>query len=558
VHNVPPELGESLSWRELWRSRGFALLELAPDSEFSSLAADRGLRPGIGQAPLEELDVQGVLQPVAFAAGGNPHEWADVKPFEPRMTFREEEPAKEWKAHAWDNHGRPHTSALYSPWQLLYLDNVTDPPAARVGLDVLRAPAEQRDKVLDTWRGLLEAEEARWHALDSAWRPLMKVLVRLQNRYLPEVTGQSRMLYDTAQQTLVDPWPEVLSSFDALAAASELGVSAPQLSKAYWFLVERGLDRDPRDGLELLRRARPRSAHKHVQGLPRRAQDLFDAAQVLRLFLRDLTGNPPERNPLWRMDGRQRERAAFYDLGPAAPTTREQLRAELADLGLYPHAVHLVGEGGSEKDIVHRLVEGLLGSQLADEIGFTDLGGSGSASRLPTMVKGFTTYAQRTVVIVDSEGQMAQYVKGLVRSGQLPEDDILNFTENLEDSNFSPAEMLKVLTDLAASPADGLPPVTLTLPLDEVLAAHQERSRKSGEPPGRAGTLLKLAQDPKYGGPVTVSKLNFARALADRMLADLDAGEDDQRATEAVLKNRPLLAFVLDRIVPVVASRYQP
>jgi hypothetical protein len=42
------------------------------------------------------------------------------------------------------------------------------------------------------------------------------------------------------------------------------------------------------------------------------------------------------------------------------------------------------------------------------------------------------------------------------------------------------------------------------------------------------------------------------------MLADLDAAEGDQRVTEAVLKSRPLLAFVLDRIVPVVASRYRP
>src|SRR5579875_1575720 len=153
---------------------------------------------------------------------------------------------------------------------------------------------------------------------------------------------------------------------------------------------------------------------------------------------------------------------------------------------------------------------------------------------------------------------MAQYVKGLVRSGRLPEDDILNLTENLEDSSFSLAEMIKVLTDLAASPADGRPAVTLTLPLDDVLKAHGARSRKAGELPGRAGTLLKLAQDPKYGGPVTVSKPDFARALADQMLADLDAAEGDQQATQSVLQNRPLLAFVLDRIVPVVTSRYRP
>jgi hypothetical protein len=95
-YDVPPPLGETLSWRELWRSRGFTWLELVPDSTFSSLAADRGLRLGIGQGHLENLDVQGALQPVAFAAGGNPHDFADVAPFELRMTFREEEPSRKW------------------------------------------------------------------------------------------------------------------------------------------------------------------------------------------------------------------------------------------------------------------------------------------------------------------------------------------------------------------------------------------------------------------------------------------------------------------------------
>jgi hypothetical protein len=277
-------------------------------------------------------------------------------------------------------------------------------------------------------------------------------------------------------------------------------VSASQLSDVYWFLVERGIDREPQDCLELLRRARPRSSHKRMRGMPRRAQDLFDAAQVLWLFLTDLTGGPLERTPRWPLDGRQRPRAALYDRGPATRTSREQLQAELVQAGLYPHAVHVVGEGESEREIVHRLVEGLLGTGWADEVGFTDLGGSGSASRLSTMVSGFTTYAQRTVVIVDSEGDMAQYVTGLIRSRKLPEEDVLRFEANLEDSNFSPEEMLQVLAELAASPSEGRPAVTLTLPVKDVLTAHEERRQKTRENPGMAGKLLKLAEDPRYGG----------------------------------------------------------
>lgn len=262
--------------------------------------------------------------------------------------------------------------------------------------------------------------------------------------------------------------------------------------------------------------------------------------------------------PRWPLDGRQRERAALYDRGPATRTSRGQLRAELKEVGLYPHAVHVVGEGQSEKVIVQRLVEGLLGSQWADEIGFTDLGGAGSASRLGTMVSGFTTYAQRTVVIVDSEGDMAQYVTGLTRSGKLSEEDVLRFKANLEESNFSPREMLQVLAELAANPSGGMPAVALTLPLGDVLAVHAERCRKAGERPGLAGTLLDLAQDPKYGGPVTIRKPDFACALADRMLTDLGETSDDEQANTAVRRDRPLLAFVLDRILPVLIGPNWP
>ena len=94
---VPLKLSEALGWRELRRSRGFALPELVPDSVFSARAADRGPCLRIAD-PFKELGVRGLLQPVAFATGGNPHDFANVAPSEPRMTLREEEPAKELRA----------------------------------------------------------------------------------------------------------------------------------------------------------------------------------------------------------------------------------------------------------------------------------------------------------------------------------------------------------------------------------------------------------------------------------------------------------------------------
>src|SRR5262249_42616986 len=155
---------------------------------------------------------------------------------------------------------------------------------------------------------------------------------------------------------------------------------------AYHFLVERGLDREPQDGLELLRRARPRAYHIRWRGPPRRAQDLFDASELLRRFIVDLTGDPPPRPGLWPMDGRQPERAYLYDHGPAAPFEPAKKKELLLDAELYPHGVHIVGEGPTEQIIVERVVEALVGRHHLREIEFFDLEGVGSAAQVPPLV----------------------------------------------------------------------------------------------------------------------------------------------------------------------------
>lgn len=559
IHNLssPPQLGGGLSWRELWRTGAFIQLDLTPLATFSSTIAERGIHVGIGQQPFEALDLAGVLQPIAFSTGHRSHGFLDPKPFEDWMVFREEQPASEWSTYAKESRsGRKHTTALYSPWQMLYVDDVVGGGSIAVGLDALLAPAEQRDATFEQLRSFLSSQESRWHALDSKWRPLMKLLVRLQNRYLPDVTRRTRILYDSEQHPQVDPWPAEFERFKPEAVVAQLGISVEQLKEAYWFLVERGIDREPRDGLELLRRARPRSSQERWRGAPRRAQDHFDAAQLLHLFLLDFTGEPPSAPRGVPLDGRQRARAALYEAGPASPTSRTKLQEELVVAGLYPHAVHIVGEGKCEQEIVTTLVSHLLGDHAAKDLGFTDLGGSGSASRLSTMVDGFTTYALRTVVIVDSEGEMAEYVEGLVRYGKLSNEDVCRFKLNLEESNFTPDELLDVLTRLAVNPPDERPPVALNLSPEDVARAHAERCKKNRgrEKPGLAGTLLTLAEDSAYGGPVRISKPEFAVALAERMLEDLEQAGDDEAALQATITKRPLLQFVVDRIVPILSG----
>jgi hypothetical protein len=550
---VPPELPITVTWRELWLSGAFIQHDFTWESNFASQAKERGLDVGIGPEPLERLDLKGPIQPIAFAAGGNPLDFLDMAPFEEHMTFREEQPARAWKAYAWDAHGHPHVTALYSPWQLLYLDDVLARGGEVIPLEILMGPGEELLATIERLRGVLEGLHGSWISLNERWWPLMKLLVRLQNRYLPEITGRLAMPFDPETKRRADPWAQERETFDAAAVAEQLGVEHEQVLHTYWFLTERGIDREPRDEMERLRRARPRAWRDQRRGGVRHAQDHFDAAEILRLFLTDLAGEPPERTTSWPMDGRQAFRESLYDRGAVPRLERKELTEELAASGLYPHAVHIVGEGRCEQEMVTTLVAGILGKRAAEEVGFTDLGGAGSAGRLRTMVTGFTTYVRRTVVIVDSEGEMAEYATGLERSGDLPPGDVLRFERNLEESNFTPQELIDVLIDLAANPESvERAAVDLRINEEQLTAEYEQTKPKGGgEDPGLAGVLLAMAEDPAYGQTARISKPEFARALAWRMLEE-DPGEaDGDAATDDVqTSRRPLLAFVLQRIIP--------
>ena len=311
----PPSIEVKLSWRELYLDGAFAQRELIGDGPLSRQAGERSIRLGIGQAPLEELDLASALQPIGFADGGywSGFELPAIPPT--AMTFREECKSLVWKEnYAWEGDGFPTVSPLYSPWQLLYLDDVVQEGKAMFGLDIILLSKNERTRALESVRGFYEAQESQWRHLDESWRGLIKVLVFLQNYYWPQVSGRVALLPDPKSES---DWIEAgreEGDFEPQTALLRLGCSAEDLTASYRFLVMRGFDPEPVDGLVMLRRARPRPFHIRWRGAVRRAQDNFDAAEMLRLFLLDIGADvgPPEAE---LMDGRQAERAAVFAHG---------------------------------------------------------------------------------------------------------------------------------------------------------------------------------------------------------------------------------------------------
>ncbi len=359
----PPAIRHAMTWRSLYRDGAFAQRELIETGTFNSRAKERGTALGIGDRTLIYLHEVGALRPVAFSRGSY---WTRMRvptELDEQMVFTDEDPSSAWADYEFELHGHPHVAALYSPWQQLPAIDAVDSGTFTLPLWVVTGDGEAGARALDQIGDWARGQEERWRELDLAWRPLLLALVRLQNRYLPELTRSTILLFDPESGERVDPLELELETFDPSSVFErDFCEDRDGLLAAYHFLVDRGLDRDPQDGLTMLRRARPRAFHIRWRGEPRRAQDHFDAADVLRRFLVDLDGRQPPQPDAIPMDGRQGERAGLYERGPGDPWSAAEVVAALQRVDLYPHGVHVVHEGDSEQIVVEVLIASTLGS----------------------------------------------------------------------------------------------------------------------------------------------------------------------------------------------------
>lgn len=548
IRTSPPDLSVALTWRELYGLGAFAQRELTSPTQLSQIARERGVRISIGSKPLEAYDLAGAFSPVAFSGDAYISGVELPAVSEDILTFREETEPTAWENFSWDTWGFPEVSPLYSPWQALYLDDVATGRYAEVPLETLVLSSEDREKALTSVESRYQSQRAIWIGLDRAWRPLVKVLVYLQNRYWPQVSGRVSLLPSTEEG--VD-WVEAgrAEMLEPVSMLATLGLSEEDLRSAYHFLLERGLDREPQDGLLMLRRARPRAFHKRWRGSARRAQDNLDAAEMIRLFLVDLSGRsvPPPEGVL--LDGRQPERAALYQYGPAAPLGDDEIKKALIEAQVYPHGVEAIVEGESEQVLVDTIVTEFIGPLGALGVNYFDLGGAGAANQVKPLVSSFGAYALSTVVIVDAEGKMGEYVKRAIKDGDIAEEDVCLAKTSLEEDNSSPEELIELLEKIAANPPDGIEPAEVDVTADQLLDKHTDRlsrAPKGGEP-GLADTLLKMAEG--MASPVRVPKAQLAEALARRMVEEYGKARGDEEKVKALFERRPVLEFVIKRII---------
>ena len=545
IRDAPPLLTVTVTYRQLFEQQAFAQRELLDAGRLRSDAMQRKFDLGIGDESRESLDRRGALVPIAFANGGyasgffgDPAENLDA------LVFREEVAYAPWTEYSWEAWGHPQVSPLYSPWQVLYVDAAFRESAVDMPIELVAGPTDALAAATDRVRGLLERQQQLVGEIDEAWRPLIKVLIAVQNRYWPKVT-QRTVVGGTPATGFVDAGGTPPEAGDL---QQRVGCSVEELTAAYEFLVERGIDREPQDKLTGLRRCVPREYHVRWAGDARRAQDHFDAAQLLYLWLKDLTGTPPGHPATWPMDGRQDERRLLYDQGAGAAVVPEQVKEHLMAVELYPHGPLVVGEGESERIIIDALVWVMRGGTNA--FAFHDLEGEGSAARVHSLYELLRSYASAAFIVVDDEGRMAEHI-ATIPTATLPKENVLLASTSLEGDNFEAHELIDAARAVAANPPEGRTAVALTLTAEQLAAVHADRfSRVLGKPPGIAETLISMARNPEHGA-ANMLKTELAEELARRVALEVHA-VDGPEAFEAICQKRPIVRFVAERLMPVI------
>lgn len=538
----PPAIEHALTWRRLYAECAFAQRELIVSRTFNSRAKDRGTGLSIGDDSLTYLHEVGALRPVAFSRGPYwsgtqvPAESAD------QMIFSDEDPSRSWSDYEYELHGRVEVTALYTPWQQLALIDAVNGGTFAVPLWVVAGDPDTGSGALDQMRSWAQAQDEQWRGLDNAWQPLLLVLVRLQNRYLPELTSRTTLLFDVDSGQRVDPFVAECETFDPKAVFErDFCEDRDGLLAAYNFLVDRGLRHDPQDGLTMLRRARPRAFHIRWRGEPRRAQDHFDAADLLRRFLADVDGRQPPQADTIPLDGRQGERAELFERGPGAPWDGSEVVNALQKADLYPHGVHVVHEGDSEQIVVEVLIASLLGSGVLEEVNWTDLQGAGNTGVVADLVGSLDGYARRVVVILDNEAKARDHVEALIASGGISADDVLLFDTSFEEANADDDELAAIATGLAAEHG-----ASIEISGKDLRNFHDERVRRArdrgAEAPGLATSLQQVVSKASSG-----SWHLRKRDLVERLAIMI--AEEMQELPQEEWK-RPVVSFVLERIVP--------
>lgn len=328
--------------------------------ELRRSAAARGLLDFAHGANFEPLDRDGLLPPVAYARHPLGPELHLAGLSDGRLSMRDDCGYTPWCEV---ESGEQGVIPLYAHWQLLSLAELHGSLIGRSPLVMLAGGRDQlAGELLSRWRGLQDPDY--FERLVQGQRDLELLLARTQSLFMPRVrrSYHAGALFDRDGNLLdarADEWAmREQAQFDYAQAAEQSGVTAEDISGRYDDLVTKAEGLDPlKEWRDLVDQVERRKIDA-LRGEALRAQDLYDAGEVLRHWYRRLAGEDlqEKRDASTRLGASRREVNKQLYGAEELRGNRAALPGILDRFGIYPWKVMLITEGEGDVAMLEEIV----------------------------------------------------------------------------------------------------------------------------------------------------------------------------------------------------------
>lgn len=337
------------AWRLCRERGGVAYRHYMEVGEFVATAKKRGINAHSRRLPQDEpggmevLEQQGLLLPV-LRVRHRPITASDFRDHPEYFEIPKPGDYRPWNELK-DEEGLPWR-LCYHHLQLHALKvALSDPPFAVNPDQVLQWDYVALDRFKASWGPHANAHRELIEKTIERWYGIALILLAVQDRYLPAVTG-------SAESHRLPPnggtWRGWSGPIDPLKAIHSLGVSLEDVQDARNKLSLFGRQVDPmRDWRHLMRLVTPQ-ARDRLEGPVRLAQDYYDMTEVLRHCLEELTDEPQIPTPDMHDGGWPSMQESIYGK-PIMSGDRKVLTRYLHRYGLVLQPrVALLTEGATE------------------------------------------------------------------------------------------------------------------------------------------------------------------------------------------------------------------
>lgn len=411
----------TFTYRDAFEQHCFVQLPLLTHDQFRKGAEQRGLMlwTTFEAAAWETLDREYLLPPIAYALDGffDGYELTGIE--QEWVLVRDDAGFTPWDQlrRRAEEVGGNGLYPLYSEWQYLTLAEVErqlrpsySMRALRDGLDgyyeSLRhaANATREGGRLREIFADMRSRELELTRVSTALRPVVR-----QGRYHGrhgDVAGGDGFQFTRKEQR----------AMNYAAAAEQCGLDLDALAKRYDDYRHLGHQLDPTSDWFYLVDQLDRSHQEKATGAALRARDLYDAAELLRLWHGQIADEPLPRldEPSHWLNA---ERAKVNLFGTRdIHRNREALPAILEHYGLYPWRVLLIVEGLSDAAALRKLIHewGMSFERLGIRV--LQARGSSLPKNVDQLLADIRGYANYYLLVFDNEGNAPKLVQSLIKA----------------------------------------------------------------------------------------------------------------------------------------------